>query len=83
MKYLISNTAVYRVDSEAEAKALIEEVKGSAYGFLDKYMSVHRDQKSKGEIIQEWYKVTLVQKFNDEKEPEDTIDINFERKGAF
>lgn len=80
MKYLVSSTEVYRVDSEEEAKALIEETKEKTIGVLSKYGCVHKERKSKGEIIDEWYQVTLNQHFNEEKEPDSEIEINYERK---
>ena len=76
MKYLIEATAIYRVDSESEANALLEEAKSE--GNLSKYSCVHKERKSKGEVIDEWYRVTLNKKFTDEKEPEATVSIVYE-----
>lgn len=76
MKYLIEATEIYRVDSESEANALLEEAKGE--GNLSKYSCVHKERKSKGEVIDEWYRVTLNKKFTDEKEPEATVSIIYE-----
>ena len=76
MKYLIEATEIYRVDSESEANALLEEAKSE--GSLSKYSCVHKERKSKGEVIDEWYRVTLNKKFTDEKEPEATVSIVYE-----
>jgi len=73
MKFLVSTTEVFRVDSDEEAKKLIEEAKASSMFELGKYSSEYKVRKSKGEIIDEYYKVTLVKKFNDEKEPSQHI----------
>ena len=76
MKYLIEATEIYRVDSESEANALLEEAK--CEGNLSKYSCVHKERKSKNEVIDEWYRVTLNKKFTDEKEPEATVSIVYE-----
>lgn len=77
-RYLIQTTEVYRVDSETEAKALIEEAKEEDISNLKKYNCEYKNQKAKGEIIQEWYRVTLTKAFTDEKEPTESVTINYE-----
>ena len=77
-KYLVSTTEVYRVDSEAEAKELIEQAKVAPEYGLAKYTSEYKERKQKGEVIDEYYKVTLVKKFNDEKEPEASVTVMYE-----
>ncbi len=68
-KFLVSTTEVFRVDTDEEAKGLIEEAKNSAMFELGKYSSEFKVKKVKGEVVDDWYKVTLVKHFNDEKEP--------------
>lgn len=77
-KYLVSATEVYRVDNEESAAALINEAKAETKYILAKYSSVKKEKKAKGEIVDEWYQVTLVKKFNDEKDPISNIDVNYE-----
>lgn len=77
-KYLVSATEVYRVDNEESAAALIDEAKAETKYILAKYSSVKKEKKAKGEIIDEWYQVTLVKKFNDEKDPVSNINVNYE-----
>lgn len=77
-KYLVSATEVYRVDNEESAAALIDETKAETKYILAKYSSVKKEKKAKGEIVDEWYQVTLVKKFNDEKDPISNIDVNYE-----
>lgn len=67
MKYLIETTEVYRVDSEDEAKLVIEEAKKRST--LVKYNCAYKERKQKGEVIDSWYRLTLVKKWDDEKEP--------------
>ena len=77
-KYLVSATEVYRVDNEESAAALIDEAKAETKYILAKYSSVKKEKKAKGEIVDEWYQVTLVKKFKDEKDPISNIDVNYE-----
>lgn len=77
-KYLVSATEVYRVDDAESAAALIDEAKAETKYILAKYSSVKKEKKAKGEIVDEWYQVTLVKKFNDEKDPISNIDVNYE-----
>ena len=82
-KYLVSATEVYRVDNEESAAALIDEAKAETKYILAKYSSVKKEKKAKGEIVDEWYQVTLVKKFNDEKEPTDHISLCYTTKANF
>lgn len=81
-KYLIKTTEEHRADSEAEAAELIGAAKADARYILSKYSSVKKERKSKGEIVDEYYIVTLVKVFDDPKEPcgEATVEYKI---GAF
>lgn len=83
-KFLVSTCEVYRIDSESEAKAAIEEAK-SAKGFdLIKYVNEYKERKLKGEVVDSYYKLTLTKIFNDIKEPYSTVSINYHvEDGAF
>ena len=84
MKYLIEVTENYRVDSEKGAAALIEEAKQNQRQYsLSKYSSVQKERKSKGEVIDSWYKVSLTKKFTDEKEPYVSVIPTYESTGCF
>lgn len=78
--FLITTTEVYRVDSEEAAEYLINTAKEDNHYSLTKYNCEHKVRKQKGEIIDEWYKVTLVKAFNDEKEPGTLVRISYEVK---
>lgn len=80
LEYLINTTEVYRVNTEKEATELINNAKQDKQYELAKYSSVKKEQKQKGEVIDEWYQVTLVKKFNAEKEPVSHVSINYEVK---
>lgn len=77
MKYLCEVTEKYRIDSENEAKAFIEEQKKENRYALKKYSSELKERKSKGEIIDEYFQVTLVKSFNDPKEPVEEIEVTY------
>lgn len=78
MKYLTEVTEKYRVDSESEAKAFIEEQKQNMMYSLKKYSSEKKERKVKGEVVDEWIQVVLVKAFNDPKEPMEEITIKYE-----
>lgn len=77
-KYLVSTTETYRVDSESEATRAIEEAKKDNSYTLSKYTNEHKERKSKGEIIDEYWKLTLTKNFNDIKEPNSIITVDYE-----
>jgi predicted butyrate kinase (DUF1464 family) len=81
-KYLIKTTEEHRADTEAEAAALIAAAKTDGRYTLAKYSSVKKERKAKGEIIDEYFMVTLVKVFDDAKEPcgEATVEYKI---GAF
>lgn len=69
-KYLINKVETYRVDDEQEAKNFIEELKRGD-GEVLKHSIEYKEQKSKGEVIQNWYRLVVKRQYNDEKEPID------------
>lgn len=77
-KFLVSTVETYRVDSDEEAKNLIEEAKKSSMFELGKYSSEYKTRSTKGEIIDEYYKVVLTKTFNDIKEPDRHIKVDYD-----
>lgn len=77
-KYLVSTTETYRVDTENEATKAIEEAKQDGSYVLGKYTSEHKERKSKGEVIDEYWKLTLTKLFNDIKEADTPVTIKYE-----
>ena len=71
--YLIKVTEQYRCDTETEAKKLIEEAKENHQYTVVKSSDEIKTLKQKGEIIDEWRRVTITKEFNQEKEPESYI----------
>ncbi len=76
--YLIKTTEVYRCDTEKEANLLIEEAKKSNRYTVTKSSSEIRSTKQKGEIVDEWRRVTITKTFNEEKEPIEQIYISYD-----
>ncbi len=77
-KYLVSTTETYRVDTENEATKAIEEAKQDGSYVLGKYTSEHKERKSKGEVIDEYWKLTLTKLFNDIKEADTPVTVKYE-----
>lgn len=77
-KYLIQTTEVYRVDSEPEVENLIAEAKEDTTFDVIKYNCEHKERKSKGDIIDDYYKVSIVKGFTSEKEPETQVLVSYE-----
>jgi len=76
-KFLISTCETYRVDTEKEVKDFIEENKKDKRFTLTKYVSEYKERKSKGEVVDTFYKLTLTKVFNDIKEPDRTVEVNY------
>ena len=83
MNYLVRTVETYRVGNESEAKKLIESAKAEKVYTLSKYSSEYKCSKSKGEIVDEWYRVTLTKDFNVEKEPDCSVDISYKVEEGF
>ena len=81
-KYLIKTTEEHRADSESEAAALINAAKEDNRYLLSKYSSVKKERKQKGEIVDEYYLVTLVKVFDDAKDPCGEASVEY-KIGAF
>lgn len=78
MRYLIQTVETYRADTETEAKGVIEEAKSAGEYTLTKYSSEKKEVKAKGEVIDEYYKVTLTKFFTDIKSPETIASVIYE-----
>lgn len=77
-KYLITVTEVYRVDTESEVETAIAEAKEDSNFTLTKYNREYKERKSKGEVIDSYYKLSLVKAFTEEKDPIIQTNITYE-----
>ena len=83
-KFLCQTQEIYRVGSEAEAAALIEEAKSDKRFMLLKSSTEYKTIKEKKEIVEEYYKVTLTKYFTDLKEPTCYAEVDYTvEEGAF
>jgi hypothetical protein len=77
-KFLVSTVETYRVDTDDEAKKLIEDAKSSSMFELGKYSSEYKEKTSKGEIVDSYFKVQLTKNFNNIKEPGQHIKVDYD-----
>ena len=76
-KYLCQVQEIYRVGSETEAANLIEAAKKDNTFTLLKSSTEYKTIKAKGEIVDEYWKTTLVKHFTDLKEPDCTVSVDY------
>ena len=76
-RYLCQTQEIYRVSTEEEAAKLIEEAKLDKRFTLLKSSTEYKTVKSKGEIVDEYYKTTLVKHFTDLKEPDCSVEVTY------
>lgn len=76
-KYLSQVTEVYRVNSEAEAAVVIEEAKKDNRFTLLKSSTEYKPVKAKGELVDEYWKLTLVKFFTSLKEPDCSVSVDY------
>lgn len=81
-KYLINVTETYRVDSESEVETILEEAKVSKDYELSKYGCVYKQTKKQGEVVDDWYRLTLTKTFTSEKEPEVSMEVSYNNVGG-
>lgn len=77
MEYLITVNECHYVDTQREVDEMIEKAKNSDLFALKKYTSELKQIKSKGEVIDTYYKVTLTKAFNDIKDPTTPIYVSY------
>ena len=77
-KYLCNVVETYRVESEAEADALIEEARGSNMYDLTKSSITHKEIKQKGEVVDEYYLVALTKFIQEHKNPTTSINLKYD-----
>lgn len=81
-QYLIKTTETYRADTEAEANELIDLAKNDARYEVIKSTIENRTTKAKGEIVDEWKRVSITKVFAEEKEPFGDLMPIYSNKGA-
>jgi|GEM_PF-2396573 len=59
---LLEQTEKYRIETEPEAVNFIQDSVADHSGTVD-YKKKYRNKKQKGEVIEDWYEVTVTKKF--------------------
>jgi hypothetical protein len=78
MKHLIYTTEVYRVDDMDAVDSLREDVEADGRYAVSSFTYKAKCKKEKGEIVDEWYQVSVKKIFNDEKDPMSAVDVHYE-----
>ena len=78
-RYLIQTVETYRADTESEAEQLIAEAKVSEDYELKKHNAEKKEIKQKGEVVEEYWKVSLTKSFTNEKEPMEQTTISYNK----
>ena len=78
MKHLIYTTEVYRVDDMDAVDSLREDVEADGRYAVSSFTYKAKCKKEKGEIVDEWYQVSIKKIFNDEKDPMSAVDVHYE-----
>lgn len=75
MAYLIKTVETYRLGSEPEVEEFLANQK-EKYEIV-KYNSERKEIKEKKEVVDTYYLLTVTKIFNDPKEPERIIEIEY------
>lgn len=78
MKHLIKVTNVYRVPTVNAALELREELSNMKYGELNSFSYTTKPIKEKGEVVDEYQLVKATIVFNNEKDPDSTVDASYD-----
>lgn len=79
MKYLTNVVETYRIGTVAEVQSFHEELKNNPQFTLASFGYKTKQIKEKKEVVEEYQLVTVKKLFNDEKEPDSSIEIEYER----
>ena len=81
MKYLTKVVETYRLPDKAAVETFLQELKADPHFTISKYSSTKKEKKSKGEIIDEWVHFEVTKLFNEERNPDTEIEVeyNYER----
>lgn len=82
MKYLTKVVETYRLPNEAAVETFLQEFKEDPRFTIARYTSTKKERKAKGEIIDEWIHFEVTKIFNDERNPDTEIIIEY-KKGNF
>lgn len=82
MRYLTKVVETYRLPNEKAVEEFLQELKSDDRFEIGKYSSTKKERKQKGEVIDEWIHFEVTKLFNEEKEPDTEIEVDY-KKGTF
>ena len=82
MRYLTKIVETYRLPNEAAVEEFLQELKADPRFTIAKYSSTKKERKQKGEVVDEWIHFEVTKLFNDEREPDTEIEVDY-KKGTF
>lgn len=77
-RYLTQTAETYRINTEEEVKETLEEFKAASAYEIKKASYEKKQIKEKGEVVDEYWLLTVTKIFNDSKEPANIVDIKYE-----
>lgn len=80
MRYLTKVVETYRLPTEAEVESFLKELKADPRFTVAKYSSTKKEQKQKGEVVDEWIRFEVTKLFNDEKDPDSIITVEYDKE---
>lgn len=83
MKYLTKVVETYRLPDEAAVETFLQELKADPRFTVAKYSSTKKERKEKKEVVDEWIHFEVTKLFNDEKEPDSEITVDYVKEGAY
>lgn len=82
-RYLTQTVETYRINTEEEVKETLEEFKAET-GYEVKKASYEKKQtKEKGEVVDEYWILSVTKIFNDPKEPYSKVNIVYDIDNTF
>lgn len=83
MRYLTKVVETYRLPDEAAVETFLQELKADPRFTVAKYSSTKKERKEKKEVVDEWIHFEVTKLFNDEKEPDSEITVDYIKEGAY
>lgn len=83
MRYLTKVVETYRLPNEAAVETFLQELKSDPRFTVAKYSSTKKERKEKKEVVDEWIHFEVTKLFNDEKEPDSEITVDYIKEGAY
>lgn len=77
-RYVLTDTTTYRVPDVAAVEKLHEELLNDGDFQLVSFSYKTKQIKVKGEVVEEYQVVQAKRLFNEEKDPENLVDITYE-----